>query len=333
LKYQSLARLCLHAQFARLFFAQFFLLLYEIPKIPFTAGQHIELLRSRGLHVPNEGRAIKYLNNIGYFRLTGYMYHLQINDGSHKFLDNITFNDIVLYYQFDKKLRALVLEYLERIEVALRARLTNSFSIKYGFYWFTQYDLYDDKTVYSSINEEIKERFDDPQERFLKSFKFKYSSERLPPSNMAMEILTLGKLSRLYKGLSNKDEKTTVASEFGLPSTLLSSWLIYLTNVRNICAHHSRLWNRKITADRPIIPTRKKYKFNGRLPNDFNTTIYGVVSMIDKLLSKINAGNTFIDQVANLIKDYPTINTSLMGFPNDWKINATWKSRPIDDEI
>ena len=299
-------------------------------KTPLTAEQHIGLLKSRGLEIPNEDRAKKYLNNIGYFRLTGYMYHLQNKDGSHQFLDNITFNDIVVHYQFDKKLRAIVLEYLERIEVTLRARLTNCFSINYGFYWFTQYDLYDDKAIYASINEEIKARFDAPQERFLKAFKFNYTSERLPPSNMAMEILSLGKLSHLYKGLSNKIEKTTVATEFGLPSTILSSWFIYLTNVRNICAHHSRLWNRKITADRPTIPTRPKYKFNGTLPDDFNTTMYGVVSMIDKLLSKINAGNTFIVQISKLIEYHPIVNSELMGFPNDWKINAAWNSLSDD---
>jgi len=296
-------------------------------KLPFTPDQHVELLQSRGLVISNEERAKRYLNNVGYFRLTGYMYHLQRNDGSHQFLDDVTFDDVILHYQFDKKLRVLVIEYLERIEVALRARLTDKFSVSHGFYWYTQYDLYDDKAVYNSINEEIKERFDDPQERFLKSFKYKYHSENLPPSNMAMEVLSLGKLSRLYKGLSNKVEKRAIAVEFNLPSTILSSWFIYLTNVRNICAHHSRLWNRKITADRPTIPNRQQYRFNGDLPEDFNTTMYGIVSMIDRLLKNINTGNSFINKFIALIVKYPSINTGLMGFPIDWKKNSAWGNR------
>ena len=294
-------------------------------KTPLNSVQHIELLKSRGLTIVDEERARKYLNNVGYFRLTGYMYHLQSKDGSHNFYDNVTFNDIILYYQFDKKLRTLVIEYLERIEVALRARLINKFSISHGFYWYTNYALYDDKDVFNIINDEIKERFDEPQERFLKSFKMKYSSEMLPPANMAMEILTLGKLSRLYKGLSNKDEKIEIADEFGLPSTILSSWFIYLTNVRNICAHHSRLWNRKITADRPIIPQRKKFKFNGDLPDDFNSTLYGIASMIDRLLKNINPSNTFITKLIQLIDQYPTINTALMGFPEGWRRSPAWE--------
>lgn len=294
-------------------------------KKPLNADEHIKILTDRGLSIPDHERAKKYLGTIGYFRLTGYMYHLQESDGSHKFKNDVCFNDIILHYHFDKKLRAIVSEYLERIEVALRSKLTDYYCISHGFYWFTQYDLYDDKNIYDSINAEIAERFIEPQERFLKYFKRKYTSESLPPSNMAMEILTMGKLARLYKGLSNKSEKISIANDFGLPSGILSSWLIYLNNVRNICAHHGRLWNRGITADRPIIPTRKKYRFNGKIPDDFNSSFYGVVSMLDKLLLGINSTNRFTEKIVDLINQYPRINTKFMGFPDNWKDEPAWK--------
>lgn len=294
-------------------------------KNPLTTDGHIHLLIERGLSIPDKERAKKYLSTIGYFRLTGYMYHLQKNDENHKFKVGICFNDIILHYHFDKKLRALVNEYLERIEVALRSKLTNYYSINNGFYWFTQYDLYDDKAIYDTINNEIANKFEDPQERFLKSFKRKYTSETIPPSNMAMEILTMGKLSRLYKGLSNNEEKTSIVNDFGLPSVILSSWLVYLNNVRNICAHHGRLWNRGITADRPTIPKRRKYQFNGEIPNDFNRSLYGVVAMIDKLLIKINSSNRFTEKIIHLIEQYPNINTVFMGFPENWKDEPAWK--------
>lgn len=292
-------------------------------KTPFTVDQHIQLLKSRGLNILDEERAAKYLSNIGYFRLSGYMYHLQKD--LHQFIEEVTFNDVILYYKFDKELRSLVLEYLERIEIALRAKLNDKYSLNHGFYWYTQYGLYDDKTVYDAINEKVRDRFENPQERFLKSFKNKYTSESLPPSNMAMEVLTLGKLSRLYKGLSNNEEKAEIAKEFNLPSTILSTWFMSMANVRNICAHHSRLWNRKITAYPPKIPSRKKYQFNGVLPNDFNTTSYGVISMIDRLLNEINSNNTFVDKFVGLIEKYPLVNMRFMGFPEDWKDNPAWR--------
>lgn len=296
-------------------------------KKPLTSSEHIDILIKRGLDIENEARAQKYLNSIGYFRLTGYMYHLQSNDGSHQFKEGIRFQDIILHYQFDKKLRVIFSDYLERIEVALRSKLTNYYSVEYGFYWYTQYDLFDNKKVYEAINEEIAEKFQEPQEQFLKFFKNKYTDESLPPSNMAMEVLTLGKLSRLYKGLSNKVEKRAIAADFGLPSSTLSSWFIYLNNVRNICAHHGRLWNRSLTADRPAIPTRKDYRFYGDLPASFNHSCYGVVAMIDRLLQNINPNNRFLERVVHLIGDYPEINIHFMGFPKNWKEEPAWKRR------
>lgn len=296
-------------------------------KPPFSVNQHIELLKSRGLDIPDEAKAFQHLSNIGYFRFTGYMYHLRDrNTRSHQFIDGISFDDIIGHYQFDKKLRILIFDYMERIEVALRAKLTDKYSLDHGFYWYVNMDLFDDNRIYDSINTEIKVKFKNPQERFLRAFKNKYSSESVPPSNMAMEILTLGKLSRLYKGLKNNKEKMAIAQDFNLPSTILSSWLVYLTNIRNICAHHSRLWNRTLSADRPVIPTREKYKFKGDLSPDFNTSMYGVIAITDRLLTAINPTNSFIPKVMELLNQHP-IDPLLMGFPEDWKINATWASK------
>ncbi|SFR32894.1 Abortive infection bacteriophage resistance protein [Robiginitalea myxolifaciens] len=293
-------------------------------KEPFSSEQHIELLKSRGLSIPNVERAHKYLSNIGYYRLTGYMYHLQTNDGSHKFIKGIAFNDIILHYHFDKKLRFILLEYLERIEVALRAKLTDSFCVNHGFFWYRTYGLYDDKEIYASINQEIADKFEDPQERFLKYYKAKYTSESLPPSNMALEILSLGKLSRLYRGLANGDEKISIASDFGLPSSVLSTWFVYLNNIRNICAHHGRLWNRGLSADRPVIPSRKRYKFNSELPDNFNRSMYGVIAMVNRLLNNINPGNRFLEKSLDLFEEFPSVDVKLMGFPDNWKESPAW---------
>lgn len=145
-----------------------------------------------------------------------------------------------------------------------RAKLTNTYSLKYGFLWFAKKDLFQDVNTYEEIYNEIRKEFENPKERFLKSFKNRYTDE-LPPSNMALETLSLGKLSRLYKGLKNDELKIGIASEFNLISSILSSFLVYLSHVRNICAHHSRLWNKKITVDRSIMPNRKEYNLKAQI--------------------------------------------------------------------
>lgn len=293
-------------------------------KKPYTVEELIHILKDRKLIITNEDRVIKYLNTIGYFRITGYMYHLQ-DSSTNIFYDNVTFDNIVDLYKFDKKLRAIIIEYLERIEVALRTKITNKFSLKHGFFWYRDENLFAKHEIFYSINNEIKDKFQDPQENFLKSFKLKYFSETFPPSNMALEILTLGKLSRLFEALKNDDEKMEIGKEFNLPPSILSSWLIYLTNVRNLCAHHSRLWNKRISADRPIIPKRELYKFHREITDDFNTSMYGIISLINRILYSFNPDNKFIDKIENLLEEY-TINTDLMGFPKNWKESATWRN-------
>ena len=140
-----------------------------------------------------------------------------------------------------------------------------------------------------------------------------------------MEVLTFGKLARLFKGLDNNNEKTEIAQDFNVPSPLLASWFVYLNNVRNVCAHQARLWNRRITADRWKVPNRQKYQFNGTIPADFNTTFYGVTAMIDRLLFSFNPNNSFILRLQALIDQYShTIHTIYMGFPEDWKENPAW---------
>ena len=311
----------LQAQFARLFFYP----TVKYNKDPYTSIQHIELLKERGLIINNEERAFRYLENISYFRLSGYMFHYQAKDGTHRFNGGITFEQIIDEYNFDKKLKLLILEYIERIEVALRAKMSNKYSISNGFYWYRDSNLFQDQNIYLQINNHIAESFRVPSDIFLRRFKSKYTGESMPPSNMAIETLTLGKISRLFAGLKNSEDKQAISNEFNLTGNILASWFVYLTNIRNICAHHSRLWNKSLTADRPLIPNRKRFKFNGDLPEKFNSSVYGVLAIIDRLLEPINTTNKFIEKFHILLDKYPNIDVKYMGFPENWTEEPAWK--------
>lgn len=293
-----------------------------------STEQHIALLNLRALSIDNIERAAHYLNSIGYYRLTGYMYHLQQADGSHQFKPDISFNDVVDHYKFDGKLRLLTLEYLERIEVSLRAKLTDAHCLATNdFFWYTKADSYANQHTLAMITEEVRERFEDAHELFIRKFKSKYTSERMPPSNMALELLSFGKLTHLFEGINNNHPKTAIAQSYGLPSTVLSSWFKYLAGVRNICAHHGRLWNRGITANRPVIPKRAAYRFHGSINDKFDRSYYGVAAIVDKLLGSFNPDNSYVARLTALIDQYPVINTSYMGFPVDWRENAVWLNR------
>jgi len=316
-------------------------------KSALTTEQLIARLEQRGLNIEDKERAAKYLELVGYYRLTGYMYHLQSNGGSHNFKEGIHFDDIIDTYQFDKKLRYLFAEYIERIEVAMRALLTNNYAPTHGFLWYTDDCHYDKPTpldpevkkvmeaqgkkiprkhldTHKYIIDCVKESFSTATELFIVKFKRNYSAEQFPPSNMAMEILSMGKIAKLYEALKSCKERDAISNCFGLPHVILASWLVFLTNIRNICAHHSRLWNRRITADQFACPAKKSCKFNGELPDNFNTTVYGTLSVLIRLLDAINPNNNLLGKFKALIKEYPKINLVYMGFPAGWEDNAAW---------
>lgn len=292
-------------------------------KQPQSSAALIELLKSRNLVIEDEGRATRYLESIGYYRLSGYMYHMQLPDKSHRFVEGTSFDDVVAMYKFDKRLRAIVMEYMERIEVALRAKLTNYYSSAHGFFWYADASLFDDKGTAAAILGSIKEDFKLPKDQFLRAYKRNYSAEPLPPSQMALETLSLGELARLYKALATDEFKKLIASDFRLASPTLETWFLWLTNVRNVCAHHSRLWNRNMSALRPQMPARKDYKFAVPMPEESNTNMYGVVALMHRLLRAFNPDNSFAKKVEDLVREYK-VDATLMGFPEDWERAAVW---------
>ena len=292
-------------------------------KQPLSSAALIELLKQRNLLIEDEAHAGRYLDSIGYYRLSGYMYHLQVPGKSHRFVTGTRFADIVNAYKFDKRLRAITMEYMGRIEVALRAKLTNYYSEAYGFFWYADAALFADKGLHGFILAEITAEFSNPKEWFLKTYRRNYGGESLPPSQMALEILSLGNLSRLYKALATDEVKMRIAAEFTQAPSTLETWFTWLTIVRNICAHHARLWNRILSAEQPVIPSRKAFKFSIPLPEDAKRTMYGVVALIDRLLKSFNPDNSFTAKVEALIREY-RVDATRMGFPVEWERTAVW---------
>lgn len=294
-------------------------------KQPQTTAALIDLLKSRNLLIADEDRATRYLETIGYYRLTGYMYHMQEPDQSHHFVDGTSFDDIVNAYKFDKRLRALLMEYVERVEVVIRAKLTNYCSLQHGFFWYTDASLFDkqQRGLWDSVFKEIMANFDEPKELFLKVYKKNYPNESFPPSQMALEILSLGKLVRLYKSLAPNKVKEQIAADFNLPAVILEAWLVWLTNARNVCAHHGRLWNRIMAADRPAFPKRRTLQFAVPMAENANTTMYGVVALMHRLLKAFNPDNSFATKVEALIREYE-VDATKMGFPSNWTKTAVW---------
>jgi abortive infection bacteriophage resistance protein len=285
----------------------------------------IALLKQRGLEVAAVDVARHYLRFVGYYRLAGYALPLQVNyneDGSHRFLAGTTFDDVLDLYVFDRKLRLAVMDAVERIEVAVRALLSQTMSELHGPHWFMEAAHFVPSFRHSQFISRVKDDIGHDSARaamrqtFIKHYYDKYGEPELPPSWMVFETLSFGTVSQAFKNLTRQNQKP-IAKAFGLDGTVLGSWLHALSYVRNLAAHHQRLWNRAYT----IKPIAARH-----LAADLQDTtrFYAQAVMIEALLRVVAPGSLWGERLADLLAQHPKVRLDRLGFPEGWQQRAVW---------
>lgn len=323
----------------------------------------VQQWKTRGLIVLDETRAERYLEHISYYRFSAYTIPFQKpNNLDHQFKLNTTFDDILNLYIFDRELRLLVLDAIERIEISVRTQISNIMGIQtQNPFWYMQesyfkrdFNLYrllaqlekqladekqrldrDEKHILQrfkkqNINENERDRLltNVRKENFLRHYLTQYSTPKLLPSWMMIEMLTWGELSHLYAGLAEKYQKP-IAKHFGLQAPVLESWLKVLNDVRNICAHHSRLWNKEF--GRVIkIPTSQNTQWLSseiKLSNQHinaEKRLYPILVAIQVLLYSVSPDSTWAKRLKALLDNSPQIQKEYMGIPQDWELDSFW---------
>jgi abortive infection bacteriophage resistance protein len=222
---------------------------YQKPAL--TYQQQFDLIVSRGLSISEDERlrAMRWLTHISYYRLSAYFLPFKAGE---RFRPGTTFHQVAGLYIFDRKLRLVVLDAIERIEVALRNALTYEIAHKHGPFGHVDAAHFDPRFDHGRFISELHQAEAGSREPFVAHYRSKYTREEHLPLWMASELISFGRLSRLYKACA-PDIKRRIARRLDIPDGVLVSWLHSLTYVRNVCAHHSRLWNREL-AIKPAIP-------------------------------------------------------------------------------
>jgi abortive infection bacteriophage resistance protein len=167
-----------------------------------------------------------------------------------------TFQEILALYQFDKELRSLLSDPLECIEVYFRTRITYELAIRGDAFAHSNATMFVDHFNHRNFLEKQDELEGKATVQFVKHFREKYKSEQRLPVWMATELMPFGTISWLFPNLG-LDIQTAISDDMGVDRSVLRSWLSSLSYVRNVCAHHARLWNREL-AIRPIIPRSRR---------------------------------------------------------------------------
>lgn len=139
---------------------------------------------------------------------------------------------------------------------------------------------------------------------------------RLPPSWVSCEVLSFGQLSVCYENLAHGNDRRHIAEPYGVDEQILVSFAHHLTYARNVCAHHSRLWNREmtITMKLPRRATSLGASFNPNMPRRF----YSALTMLAFMLWRISTGSTWRAQLLKLLEEHPSVDLTSMGFRADW---------------
>lgn len=296
----------------------------QFNKPALSISEQIKLLLSRGLIVSDEKYAEQRLANISYYRLRAYMMPFQYpDDPGHTFKKNTSFEQIVNLYTFDRQLRLLIFDAIERIEIAFRCQVIYRFSIQYGPNWYLDNNNFRNQIRFNRLRDSISNEIDQSREVFIDHYKRKYSSPVYPPAWMTLEILSFGQLSVLFKTLAPSDPKKSVAGHFQIHYKVLESWIESISYIRNVCAHHGRLWNKKLIV-KPLIPnkTNRLWIKNKNVTED---KLYLVLCVINYLMRIIHPDDYFGKRLKDLLNSYPDVNIGNMGFTTDWANDPFWQ--------
>ena len=298
---------------------------YYMQKPALLINEQIKLLLTRNMLFHNISDAPHFLSNISFYRLKGYWWEMQDNNLNHHFQDGSYFEDVIELYNFDRHFRLIVFNAIERIEIALRTKLIYHLSLSYTPQWYLNPFLFEKQKEFAAFISKVYQDMGRSSEGFIISHFENHSGEH-PESWKAFEVLTLGTLSKVYQNLKHQlPEKSMIAKEFGLNNQkYLVSWLLSITVIRNIIAHHGRLWNRVII-NKYDWPNNTSMPLLSYIPDNYQRRkIFPLLSGILYLNNEISPGNHIREELIELFSKFPNIKLRRMGFPESWQDEPVW---------
>ncbi|MHA3915193.1 Abi family protein [Halovulum sp. GXIMD14793] len=297
---------------------------FEKPAV--SIDDQIELLKCRGMEIGDDVLAQHYLQFISYYRLRAYWLPFEVpaaGNGDHAFCKGTAFEDVLALYIFDRELRLLVLDAIERVEVAFRAQWAHHMAMSHGPHGYLEQRHYAHIARHAKAVADLSKEFNRSRDTFADHYRKKYSSPKLPPVWMAAEVMSFGLLSKFYSDLKLRAERQAIAKPFGLDEKVLASVAHHTSHVRNICAHHGRLWNKRftVTMTAPRFPAKLPVAMRDADPRYLHNTLV----MLDYLLALIAPDNEWKKRLVALIDGCPLADPASMGFPAGWRTRAAWR--------
>ncbi|MCG7374015.1 Abi family protein [Pseudomonas luteola] len=293
-------------------------------KSPNALLRHLQL---KGLDTRKQkAKALQALEFIGYHRLLIYMRPLQ--DAQKRFFATVQFDDILQLYDFDRRLRLVFLDAIDRIEVAFRSVIINTLALDKacGPHFYQDAIHFTDGQAHRDLLKQVL-GLREKGNAALKHYYETYNTPALPPVWTVLEAMTIGQLSCLFSDL-HLDHRKTVAAKFRYDESVLSTWLQSLTLLRNVCAHHGRLWNASITAGAPKYAKAITAEFPSH--ND-RGRVFARAVVVQALLAEIDPTSDWKYRFKHLMATLPMTvlakagrTTADLGLVDGWESRQFW---------
>lgn len=278
-------------------------------KNPATIDGQLEKLRERGCIIEDEAEARATLSTVNYYRLA-YYFAIFLED-KNKYREGTSFNKVVRIYDFDRKLRNLLLDVLEEIEVAMRAYVSNYHALKYGATGYMNSGSFGYSHRHQPFLSKIERIVEaNGDSTIVLHHVQKYDGSF--PLWAIMELFSFGMLNTFYCDMKPEDKDEIAEQYFGVSSRTLDNWLHCMGDLRNHCAHYHRLYANGFDQ----IPKQPK-----NLDRPIGNTVFDYVLIIKALYCRKNRWNDgFVRQFRRLLYDYrDVVDLEQIGFPENWE--------------
>ena len=288
-----------------------------------TYVEQLQILKDRGLIVLDDQRALHCLEHHNYYRLSAYRFPLTVQGNPDQFLPGTTFDELWGLYHFDRTLRQFVSEAVKRVEISVRARWAYALAHAHGPQAYEYPQIFRDWQRHTDCLHKLDGELRRSHEDFVPHYKKKYQTSR-PPIWAVCEVMSFGLLSRYYENIKRHSDKKLIANTYGLSIDNLKSLLEHCAYIRNLCAHHSRLWNRRFTITVQLPQSTPAAVVPNLHPAE-DRRIYNTLVLLVHMLGVIEPASTWSHRLVTQLMLLDAKFLPHMGFPPDWQQRPLWK--------
>ncbi len=292
------------------------------PGPPTSISDQITWLIARGVSIPDHGEAARFLSNVNFYRFRGYpapFVNRTATSSQHPFQPGTSFGDVVERYDFDRRLRILLLDAFNQIEVSIRTQWTYHLSYTHGG---GESAHLNSSLFHNSYSKNLAKLEWTYKQHGQASHGYAFNS---CPIWAIVEVMPLGQLSQWYRD-TNRQVRQDVGRHYQLNERMLGALLRQLGPVRNLCAHHERLWDREFSTKLRVPKRLGAFANPTRFFNMVDRgRLYNTLVMIAYLTRVIANNSEWAKSLVTLMNQYERIPQGQMGFVTDWQRLDIWQ--------